>query len=344
MPNRNLQPNTPPPATAQRAAYGGQAVIEGVMIRGKDRVVTACRVKDGTITVRRDIADGLTQRYRWLKLAFLRGTPALIDSMRLGYRTLMWSADLAMEGEEQEKPAPWHVFLTVLVSLAIGIGLFIMLPTYVTNFIPGAAHRGHLPGSNFFVQFIPTPGGILPNLLEGLIRIFFLVGYILIFGRNAELRRVFAYHGAEHKVVNAWEHTGELSVETAKGFSRIHPRCGTSFLFLAFFVGIVVHALIGWPDNHLVRMLSRLILLPIIAGIAYELIRLSGKYYNSVLLRILIWPGLLLQRLTTAEPDDDQIEVAIISMRTVLEDEGVLTPVAEIQIPVPPAIDGMATA
>jgi uncharacterized protein YqhQ len=307
---------------AQRSAYGGQAVIEGVMIRGKDRVVTACRRKDGSIALRHDEADSITQRYRWLRLAFLRGTPALIDSMRLGYRTMMWSADVAMEGEPAQKPpSPWMYALTMLVSLTVAVGLFTLLPTWLVGlFSRGSGHQS----GNLWLQLLPTPTAILPNIAEGLMRLLLLVGYIAFIGRSPELRRVFAYHGAEHKVVNAWEGEGKLSVAIAKGYSRIHPRCGTSFLFLVFVAGIVIHALIGWPSNIALRMGSRVLLLPIVAGLAYELIRLSGRYRNSRLLRMLIWPGLLLQQLTTAEPSDDQLEVAIHSMRTVLEDEGVL--------------------
>lgn len=305
----------------QRSAYGGQAVIEGVMIRGKTRVATACRRKDGSIVVRHDEADALAQRYPWLRLAFLRGTPALIDSMRLGFRTLMWSADLAMEGEVQQKPSTWQMVWTILFSLALGIGVFVLLPTFLIGLIPGVKHAV-LQSHNLFAGLVPNVKDILPNLLEGLVRVLFLVGYVLIIGRNPELRRVFEYHGAEHKVVNSFEDTPELSLKRAKQYSRIHPRCGTSFLFLTFIVGIIVHALIGWPHNTIVRSVSRLILLPIIAGVAYELIRLSGRYRNSRLLRVLIWPGLLLQRLTTAEPTDEQINVALRSMRAVLEDEG----------------------
>ncbi|HEX2950680.1 MAG TPA: DUF1385 domain-containing protein [Armatimonadota bacterium] len=310
---------------ADRSAYGGQAVIEGVMIRGKNRVATACRLKDGSITVRHEEADSIAKRYSWLRLAFLRGTPALIDSMQLGYRTLMWSADMAMDEEApQQKPPAWLYFLTILGSVLFGVGLFVLFPTYALKWVfphaeALAQHRSLL------AQLIPTGQALLYNITEGLLRILILIGYILMMGRNAELRRVFSYHGAEHKVVNAWEGSGELSVDVAKRYSRIHPRCGTSFLFLFFIVGILMHALIGWPAGW-IRVASRLIMLPLVAGVAYELIRLSGRFRNSRLLKMFIWPGLLLQQLTTAEPADDQIEVAIKSLRTVLEDEGVLTP------------------
>lgn len=307
----------------QRSAYGGQAVIEGVMIRGKERVATACRLPDGTIVVRRDQADALSLRWRWLRLAFVRGTPALIDSLRLGYRTLMWSADLAMEGEQQ-KPTPLQYTLSIVVAITIGVGLFGLLPTWFVSLVfPGFKHVAN-QGASLLAQLTPTPGAIIPNIIEGLIRILMLVAYIVLVGRNAEIRRVFSYHGAEHKVVNAWEAGAELTVDGARPFSRIHPRCGTSFLFLVFLVGILVHALIGWPSDIPLRMASRLLLLPLVAGTAYELIRLAGRFRNSALMEFIIWPGLLLQRLTTAEPTDDQIEVALRSMRAVLEDEGVL--------------------
>ena len=228
-----------------------------------------------------------------------------------------------MEGEAQQKPSPWQMALTILSSLVLGIGFFVLLPTFLIGFVTGVKHAA-MQSTNLFAGLIPNVHYILPNLLEGLLRVLFLVGYILLIGRNAELRRLFEYHGAEHKVVNSWEDAPELSLEHAKQYSRIHPRCGTSFLFLFFIVGIIVHALIGWPENPIVRMVSRLILIPIIAGIAYELIRLSGRFRNSRLLRVLIWPGLLLQRLTTAEPSDEQIAVALHSMRSVLEEEGEL--------------------
>ena len=315
---------------ADRSAYGGQAVIEGVMIRGKSRVATACRIANGKIVVRLDEAETLAARYPWMKLAFVRGLPALIDSLRLGYRTLMWSADQVMDSEQQPKPTKWQTFLVYLGAFSVGIGLFVLLPTLVTHYLfPHAMNISH--SGSLLKQLTPSAKAILPNIIEGLMRILLLICYILVISRHNEIKRIFSYHGAEHKVVNSWEARGELGVDIARDFSRIHPRCGTSFLFLVFIVGIFVHALVGWPESHLLRMATRLLMLPIIAGIAYELIRLSGRFRNSKLLGLLISPGLLLQRLTTAEPNDEQIEVALFSMRSVLEDEGVLekaTPVA----------------
>jgi len=310
-----------------RTAYGGQAVVEGVMIRGKDRVATAVRRPDGSIVVQREGVDSWSKGRSWMRLAFVRGTPALIESLRLGYRTLMWSADQATEGDEQIKLSPMQYNLTILGALAFGIGFFVVLPSLVLKllFHHAGAASSH---SSLAMQFIPSVPTFLFCVGEGVLRILMLIGYILVIGRMGDVRRIFAYHGAEHKVVNAYEAGADLTVEACKPYSRIHPRCGTSFLFLVFIVSILVHALIGVPSPVLL-VISRLVMLPIVAGVAYELIRLAGRKRDSIILRILVWPGMLLQQLTTAEPADDQIEVAISSLRAVLVDEGVLQPEPE---------------
>jgi len=320
-------------SAAARSAYGGQAVIEGVMIRGKSHIATACRLKDGSIRLRHDEADGLTRRYRWLQVAFIRGTPALFDSLAMGYRTLMWSADQAMEGEEQgQQLTPAQQFFSIAFSMIFAIGIFVLLPTAVIgllgHWVP-AFHRAGNTSMIWWQQLIPTWNAILPNLVEGVLRLLLLMAYIGVIARNPEVRRIFAYHGAEHKVVNGYEAGADLSVDAVRAYSRIHPRCGTSFLFLTFVVGVIIHAFIGWPQFIWLRLASRLVLLPLVAGTAYELIRLSGRFRDSRLMRALIFPGLLLQYLTTAEPEDAQIDVALASMRTVLEDEGVLPKSAE---------------
>ncbi len=328
-------------SAADRAAYGGQAVIEGVMIRGKTRVATACRLSDGSITVRHDDADSMLRRYKWLRWPVLRGTPALVDSFSLGYRTLMWSADQALaEGEQPQKLSSTQQFLTILFSVVFAVALFRLLPsaavTLVTAKAPAIAHLLHLHVAapiaapaptgpvSFWAQFVPTRATVVKNLLEGAIVLLLLVSYILFIRRSKEVRRIFAYHGAEHKVVNGYEGGAALSVDAVRGYSRIHPRCGTSFLFLFVVASIVTHALIGWPHALLLLLASRIVLIPIVAGLAYELIRLSGRFRNATLTYFFIWPGLLLQRLTTAEPEDAQIEVALAALRGVLTDEGVL--------------------
>jgi uncharacterized protein YqhQ len=310
-------------ANAAHGSYGGQAIIEGVMIRGKTRVAAAVRQKDGSITLLREEAD--SKRPRWLSWPVLRGTPALIDSLRLGYRMLMWSADVTMEGEGQRKPNPFEYVFSMVVALVFAVGLFKVLPALLARWLPMMQHV-RSPGT-FWEQLAPSSARILPNLAEGGFSLLILVGYIVAIGFSKEVKRIFAYHGAEHKVVNAWEADEPLTLDTARRYSRIHPRCGTSFLFFLFFVGILVHALLGWPSNIWLLIGSRLVLIPVLAGLSYEIIRLAGRFRLAWWTAVLASPGLLLQRLTTAEPTDDQIEVAMAAMRAVLEDEGVLTPV-----------------
>jgi uncharacterized protein YqhQ len=313
-----------------KPTYGGQAVIEGVMIRGRCKVDTAVRHANGEIEINHEDVTSVADNNWFLKLAFIRGTPALIDSMKLGYRTLMWSSDIAMEGEKQEKPTSWQYAMTIAFAMLIGIGGFAMGPTALVDLIPGI-HRPETANLPWMQQLIPSVAAIVPNLIEGLIRLIMLVGYILVISLSKDITRVFQYHGAEHKVVNAWEAgITDITVENARHYSRIHPRCGTSFLFLFLFVGILVHAMIGFPHDIIVRLISRLVLIPIIAGIAYEMIRLSGKFRDSIFMKVLIWPGLLMQRITTAEPDDKQIEVALAAMTAVVADEEAIEKPAEV--------------
>jgi uncharacterized protein YqhQ len=307
-----------------KPTYGGQAVIEGVMIRGRRKVATAVRHANGEIELKREDVTSCADKNWFLKLPFVRGTPALIDSMKLGYRTLMWSSDIAMEGEQQEKPTQWQYALTIVIALLIGIGGFKLAPTALVGLIPGMQHTGNanLP---WIQQLVPTVATIIPNLIEGLIRLVMLIGYILVISLSKDIKRVFQYHGAEHKVVNAWEAgITDITTDNVRHFSRIHPRCGTSFLFLFIFVSLIVYSLIGFPDDVKLRLISRFVMIPVIAGIAYELIRLSGKFRNALLMQLLIWPGLLMQRITTAEPDDKQIEVAMAAMTAVIADETAL--------------------
>jgi uncharacterized protein YqhQ len=285
-------------------AYGGQAVIEGVMIRGRTRMATACRLPNGEIVVREEPVNSLMTRRPWLNRPFLRGTPALVDALMIGYRSLMWSADLALEAEDQKPSNPLWMWLTVFVSVAIGVGVFIIGPTWAVGWIHANAFWS--------------------NVFEGLLRLAMFIVYVLAISLMRDIRRLFRYHGAEHKVVNAFEaghgSDGRISLEDAQKFGTIHPRCGGSFLLLFFVIAIVVHMFLGWPSWP-IRIASRVLLIPVIAGIAYELIRLAGRNRESLLLRILVTPGLWLQRLTTGEPTDDQIEVAAKAMEAVVQAE-----------------------
>lgn len=282
------------------AHYGGQAIIEGVMIRGKEVVGTAVRRPDGEILVHVDTPPSLLKFYPWLNKPFLRGLPALIDSLRIGFRALVYSADVAMEAEEQAPPSKFHYTLTIIGALALGIGLFVLLPSAALQFV----------GKNHLVK----------NLLEGLVRILLFVGYVLLISRMAHVRRIFEYHGAEHMVINAFEQGRDITPEAAKEFDTLHVRCGSSFIMLFLVIAILVHALFGWPVWYW-RLASRILLLPIIAGIAYEMMKLAASPKAFWLTKIVTAPGLWLQRLTTRKPDDDQIEVAIAALQAVLKAE-----------------------
>jgi len=276
--------------------YGGQAVIHGVMIRGRSGLAVACRKQDGGVVLRTEQIRPLTTRHKILGLPFIRGTPALFDALVMGFRSLIWSAEAALEDEGQKpvNPAVW--VLTIGVSLAIGIVVFVLLPS------------GIIP------KFTRNPFAL--NALEGGVRMIFFLVYLVAIMQLKDVQRLFEYHGAEHKVVNAFESGAPLS-DPAR-FSRIHRRCGTNFLAAVILVGIVVHLAFGWPQWH-IRLLSRLAALPLIAGISYELLRAAGKRPDSRLYGALVWPGLMLQRLTTREPDEQQLEIARKALEAVIE-------------------------
>ncbi len=274
-------------------SYGGQAVIEGVMIRGRKGYATAVRLANGEIEVQKKPWIPLTQRHPLLRLPIIRGTPALIDALVVGYRTLMWSADRVAAGEGIKPPTTFQYVLSIAAALAIAIGGFVLLPSAVTP------------------KVVSNP--LLLNLIEGMIRLVFFVIFLLVVSRMPEMRRVFQYHGAEHKVIHAFEERGSYRPEDAKDFRTLHQRCGTSFIFMVLVVGILVHAVVGWP-SFLVRLVSRLLLLPVVAGLAYELVKLAGGHKGNWLLNALVAPGMLLQHITTKEPTEDQIEVAITAL------------------------------
>jgi len=279
-------------------SYGGQAVIEGVMIRGRRGFATAFRLADGSIQTDKHVWDPLTNRHPLLRLPIIRGTPALIDALLIGYRSLMASADVAAREEGIRPPSPFHYALSIAGALAVVIFGFVLAPSAVITRIE----------ANSFVL----------NVLEGLIRMVFFVIFILLASLMPDMRRVFQYHGAEHKVINAFEANGRYSQEDADEHRTLHQRCGTSFIFTVLFVGILVHAVFGWPTIWL-RLLSRILVLPIIAGISYEIIKLAGAHKSSRLLGALVAPGMLLQKITTREPTADQVEVAIRALDSALE-------------------------
>jgi uncharacterized protein YqhQ len=289
-------------AAAKHFSYGGQAVIEGVMIRGRKGYATALRLASGEIEVKAQPWTPLTERHALLRIPVIRGTPALLDALVVGYRTLMFSADMAAKGEGIKPPTPLQYGLSIAVALGISVGGFVLLPSAVTPKLTGNA--------------------LLLNVIEGLIRLVFFVIFIVAVSFMPDMRRVFQYHGAEHKVINAFEERGRYSPEDAGDFRTLHQRCGTSFIFMVLFVGILVHAVVGWPVWYW-RLVSRLLLLPIVAGIAYELIKLAGAHKSSPLLGALVAPGIWLQKITTKEPTPEQVEVAIRALDSALALDGV---------------------
>ena len=306
---------------------GGQAVIEGVMMRVPGKIVTAVRKADKQIVVRQEEHVALTQRYRWLNIPVLRGCISFFEMMIIGLRALNFSADMAMQEaasndpnkESESQPADtqrseWRdkaaLGLTMVFSMSVGIAVFFFLPLFIAQFT--GAQRDAL-------QF---------NLAAGLVRMTLFLLYLWGISHWEEIRRVFQYHGAEHKSIFTLEANAPLSVDSARTFPRLHPRCGTSFLLIVVLLAIVVFALadtafvqvFGHEQSLLERFATHLSFLPLISGISFELLKLSGKKRNHPLTKILITPGLWLQRITTREPSDDQLEVALVALHCALDE------------------------
>ena len=280
-------------------SYGGQAVIEGVMMRGPRRIAVAVRSPDQQVIVRKEEFLSWGERLPFLRLPFLRGVVSLIESLKIGLDALTFSANAAAPEEEQMTPG--QMTGTLFFSAAVAIIFFVVLPTLAVDYLK-------LAGLNPFML----------NLSEGLLRIMILLGYIWSISLMPDIRRVLEYHGAEHKVINAYEAGEALTVDNARAQSRFHPRCGTSFLLFVAIVAILLFVLFGWP-SFWERLLIRLALLPVVAGVAYEFIRLSGRS-NAAWLKPFILPGIWLQSLTTREPDDDQLEVAIRALKETMQE------------------------
>ncbi len=284
---------------SEKISYGGMAVIEGVMMRGPGETALAVRKPDGSIEIEREANSALGTRYPFLKWPFIRGSYALIESMVVGIRMLNKSANMSMAEEEEELSAT-EILVTGLIAFVMAIVLFVALPTAVVHFTK---------------QYI---GGVWgQNLVEGVIRIIFFLAYVYGISKMKEIERVFMYHGAEHKSILALEAGEELTVANARRYSTRHPRCGTSFLLVVMVVSILIFALLG-DGTLFYRVWSRIAVFPVVAGLGYEFIRFSGKCYQKGWARLLIAPGLWLQQLTTREPDDDQLEVAIAALGAVL--------------------------
>jgi uncharacterized protein YqhQ len=289
------------PVAGRDATVGGQAVLEGVMMRGVSTWSVAVRKPDGEVAVTSEPIVSWAKRHRALRWPVVRGVVALAESLKIGFRALQTAALAQLpEDEKPEEVGGLTWALAVAGALVIAIGLFFVVPVTVTNLFKDQL------GSAFLFW-----------LVEGVLRVAILIGYIAAISRMAELRRVFEYHGAEHKTISCYEAGDELTPERAAGYSRYHPRCGTSFLLIVMVLAVFVFAPIGLPDWY-VLVLSRVLGIPLVAGLSYEVIKWAGRSRGRPWVRGLMWPGLKLQALTTREPDREQLAVAIAALGAVL--------------------------
>ncbi len=277
---------------------GGQAVIEGVMIKAPDGWSVAVRRPDGTIGIKK---EPLKKRTSLAKIPMIRGCFILFDTLKLGLKALEFSAIEA--SSKEEKPLnSLSVTISIMIALILGVFLFILIPVYVTQ-----------ASGRFFPQILERT--FLFNLIDGILRIAIFLGYIFVVRLWKDMRRIFEYHGAEHKVIHAFESNEPLNIDTIKKHRPEHPRCGTSFLMIVMITSILVFSMIPKEYPFLYKFISRLILIPLIAGLSYEILRLSARLSNTLIGNFLILPGMLLQKLTTSEPDTNQIEVAMVALK-----------------------------
>ncbi len=300
-----------------RTMIGGQALIEGIMMRGPQKSAIVVRKPDGEFATKERENKLIKERYPVLGLPLIRGTVTFFESMKDGISALTYSAEFIPE-EEAEEPSKFDKWIeeklgneraekiamgiALVIGILLPVGLFILLPTLIAGLLDGI-----------------TGSGIVRNLIEGAIRIAIFLGYLFLVSRMKDIKRVFMYHGAEHKTISCYEAGEELIVENVRKFSKHHPRCGTSFLFVVMVVSIIVFSVVSW-SNPVIRVVLRLALLPVVVGISYEFNRLVGRYDNPVT-KFLRAPGMWLQRLTTSEPDDSMMEVAIEALKMVLPEE-----------------------
>ena len=302
-------------------SIGGQAVMEGVMMRGPHKTAVAVRKPDGEITVKID-ENGTKKKHKLLKLPVIRGCVNFFESMVIGIKALMYSAEFVdLEEEESEsKFEKWLeeklgdkikdvvIYFSLIISVLLSVGLFILLPTVITRGLEALFDGVAFVGTKTFT-----------SICEGLVRMVIFISYLALVSQMKDIKRVFEYHGAEHKSIACYEAEEELTVENVKKHSRLHPRCGTSFLLFVMIVSIVIFSLL--PRTSIIpRLLMRIALLPVVAGISYEIIKLAGKSKNRCVC-LLTKPGLWLQKLTTREPDESQIEVAIKSLTSVMPED-----------------------
>lgn len=309
--------------TKIKTSIGGSALIEGIMMRGPKQTNVAIRMSDNSIYNEKIEFTSIASKSKFFKLPFIRGFVSLIDSMRLSMKCLTLSADKAIEGgEEEEEPSKFEKWAmekfgdkfynivmvgASVIGVLIALFLFFWVPTVIFNAVAKVA-----PALGI--------GTLWRSVFEGLLKIVLFLCYIIVVSRTPDMKRVFMYHGAEHKTIFCYENLEELTVENVRKYTRFHPRCGTSFMIIMLLVGIIVGLFIT-ATNPFLRMIIKLLLLPVSCGIGYELIKLCGKYDNTFT-RIVAAPGLMAQRITTIEPDDSMIEIAIAAIKPVIPENG----------------------
>jgi len=278
-------------------AFGGQAVMEGVMIRSRDHLVVCVRQPNNEIVTKTEELHSLSDKYSFLKLPFLRGILALFETLYSGIKGIYFSANAAFGDDEEESLNPKEIAVVVAVAICFSILLFSVTPFFLTS-------------------LLNLGGGVLFNIAEGVVRISFLLVYLAVVSLFGDFKRIFQYHGAEHTAINAYEAGVELNVENVRKYSRFHARCGTSFILIVTLISILFFSILPSAD-YLVRLSYRVVLIPVISSVSYELLKLSDRYRDSRIMRVLVAPGLALQHLTTRQPEDEMIEVAIKAVKDV---------------------------
>ena len=299
-------------------SYGGQALIEGVMMRGKHTQAMCARLEDGRIVSEVEEFTLLSQRNKFFALPLVRGVCSMIDSLVSGMQAIVWSTNVSLaEDEEEEELTPMEIAITLIISIGLGVLLFFLLPVVIAHFLQPL-----------------IPGNFWQNLFEGIVRVGVFLLYLVLITRMKEIRRVFQYHGAEHKAIHCFEHGLPMTPDNARQFPRLHVRCGTAFLIMVMVIAILVYTIFplnaiisgfgvpaGLPKLVLV-IVARIVLMPVIAGISYEItVKWAGSHPDNPLVKVILWPGMQMQYLTTHEPDDAQMECAIAAMQAVLARE-----------------------
>jgi len=300
----------------KKTSIGGQALIEGIMMKGPSKIATAVRKPDGEIVIKESNIKQIF-KHKFFKLPLVRGSFVLIDSLVNGVKELMYSAEFYGKDYEEDaldrflkkvfkdKADTAIIYTSVIIALVFSIAIFILGPTILTNLLKNIIKNS-----------------FLLNLVEGIVRVSLFVAYVYLVSKLEDIKRVFMYHGAEHKTIYCYEYGEELTVENVQRYSTLHPRCGTSFLINVLLISIIVFSFFGWP-NPLLRLVIRLAMLPVIAGLSYELNRYVGRSSSdNIFTKIIAYPGFLIQKITTKEPDDSMIEVAIAAMKRVIPQGG----------------------